>query len=324
MENTANLVVFDLDHQCPTTWRLNNIMHKVDDCFDNQRQDVVLLDNVDHNINGGLRIHGLFKNNDVYNPLISVITVVLNGEQYLEETIRSVVNQSYNNVEYIIIDGGSTDKTLDIIRQYEDKIDYWVSEKDGGIYDAMNKGVLLSTGEWVNFMNCGDRFYSDDIVNYIFTKNICSDFLYGDVELRYPTFSVIRKSKSLSLIWQGMAFSHQSLFTRRKWHNKHPFEIYKYDVASDYDFICKLVCSEKISAIHEPVVIASVDMVGYSGCRVTKWIVENYKIARSYYCSFDFFAFYIKKYLSALVKEYVKSRLPVIYVDGIRKVLKGD
>lgn len=299
-------------------------MHKFNGQFDNQGQYLVLPDNVEHGLSGGLRTRGFFKKNNVYNPLISVITVVLNGEHYLENTIQSVLNQNYKNVEYIIIDGGSTDKTLDIIRQYDGEIDYWISEKDVGIYHAMNKGVSLSGGEWLNFMNCGDKYYSDDIVNSIFTRDISVDFLYGDAELRYPTFSIVRKAKALSLIWQGMVFSHQSMFTRRKWHEKYPFEMDKYDIASDYDFICKLVCAEKVSVIHEPVVIASVDMVGYSGHYVTKWILENYKIASSYYYSFGFVIFYIKKYLSALVKEYVKSRLPIVYVDGIRRVLKGD
>jgi len=89
-------------------------------------------------------------------PLITIITVVYNGEKYLEETIKSVINQTYPNVEYIIIDGGSTDGTLDIIKKYEDYIDYWVSEKDKGIYDAMNKGILVSNGKYLLFLNADD------------------------------------------------------------------------------------------------------------------------------------------------------------------------
>ncbi|MBD3842980.1 MAG: glycosyltransferase, partial [Campylobacterales bacterium] len=86
---------------------------------------------------GGLRTKGYFKKSYEDKPLISIITVVYNGEKYLEETIQSVINQTYDNVEYIIIDGGSNDGTLDIIKKYEDRIDYWVSERDKGIYDAM-------------------------------------------------------------------------------------------------------------------------------------------------------------------------------------------
>jgi cellulose synthase/poly-beta-1,6-N-acetylglucosamine synthase-like glycosyltransferase len=105
---------------------------------------------------GGLRTQGCFKKSFDDKPLISIVTVVYNGEAFLEETILSVINQAYDNVEYIIIDGGSTDRTIDIIKKYEDKLDYWISESDDGIYDAMNKGIDLVTGEWVNFVNSSD------------------------------------------------------------------------------------------------------------------------------------------------------------------------
>ncbi|MDW8003136.1 MAG: glycosyltransferase, partial [Deltaproteobacteria bacterium] len=98
-------------------------------------------------------------------PLITVITVVLNGEKYLEETIQSVINQTYPNVEYVIIDGGSTDGTLDIIKRYEDYIDYWVIEKDRGIYDAMNKGILCTVGNFVYFLGIGDKLYQCDVIS---------------------------------------------------------------------------------------------------------------------------------------------------------------
>jgi len=123
-----------------------------------------------------------------YLPLITVITVVLNGEKALEETIKSVISQTYPNVEYIIIDGGSTDGTLDIIKKYEDYIDYWVSEPDKGIYDAMNKGVDLTTGQWINFINAGDRFYDEDLIEEIFSKDLKKKCFY----LRRRNFNAIK------------------------------------------------------------------------------------------------------------------------------------
>ena len=103
-------------------------------------------------------------------PLITVITVVYNGAKHLEETIKSVLNQTYPNVEYIIIDGGSTDGTLDIIKKYEDKIDYWVSEPDEGIYDAMNKGVVLANGDYIYFIGSDDKLFQENVLYSIINK----------------------------------------------------------------------------------------------------------------------------------------------------------
>ena len=108
---------------------------------------------------GGLRTKGLFKSTDADQSLISIITVVYNGERYIEQAIQSVINQSHENVEYIIIDGGSTDGTLDIIRKYEDQINYWVSEPDAGLYDAMNKGTLLACGSHTLHTNADDLLF---------------------------------------------------------------------------------------------------------------------------------------------------------------------
>lgn len=108
---------------------------------------------------GGLRTKGYFKQSYSNKPLISIITVVYNGEKYLEETFQSVLKQTYDNVEYIIIDGGSTDGTLDIIRKYEDQIDYWVSEPDKGMYNALNKGFACSLGDYLGWINADDTLF---------------------------------------------------------------------------------------------------------------------------------------------------------------------
>ena len=112
-------------------------------------------------------------------PLVSVVTVVFNGEKYLEETIQSVINQTYDNVEYTLIDGGSTDGTVDIIRKYEDKIAYWISEPDNGIFDAMNKGADKATGEYIYYLNAGDVFYS---------RNTLFDIMPLKIQTTFPPF----------------------------------------------------------------------------------------------------------------------------------------
>ena len=96
--------------------------------------------------------------------LISVVTVCYNAADTIEKTMLSVLNQTYHDIEYIIIDGGSTDGTVEIIRKYADRIAYWVSEPDKGIYDAMNKGIKVATGEWINFMNAGDEFVDEGVI----------------------------------------------------------------------------------------------------------------------------------------------------------------
>lgn len=114
---------------------------------------------------GGLRVHGHYKHSKENRPLVSIITVVFNGSQYLEQTIQSVLNQDYNNIEFIIIDGASTDGTLEIIRKYDHVIDYWISEPDKGISDAFNKGVILSSGDYLNFQGAGDFLVSNDVLS---------------------------------------------------------------------------------------------------------------------------------------------------------------
>lgn len=125
---------------------------------------------------GGLRTKGYFKHSygetselseKFTVPLVTIITVVFNGEKHLEQTIQSVISQTYDNVEYIIIDGGSTDGTVDIIRKYEEVIDYWVSEPDAGISDAMNKGISLATGILINHLHAGDKFAADTTLSSV-------------------------------------------------------------------------------------------------------------------------------------------------------------
>lgn len=115
-------------------------------------------------------------------PKISVVTVCYNAINDIEKTILSVINQTYSNIEYIIIDGGSTDGTMDIVNKYKDKIDVIVSEPDKGIYDAMNKGIDRATGDWINFMNAGDCFFNNVALENVFPRNYESvnfDILYG-------------------------------------------------------------------------------------------------------------------------------------------------
>lgn len=168
-------------------------------------------------------------------PLISVITVSYNAALTIEQTILSVINQTYQNIEYIIIDGGSTDGTLDIIRKYTDKITYWVSEPDDGIYDAMNKGIKVATGKWINFMNSGDSFCDNNVLERIFSVfyNEKVRFIYGDTILNYDGHYKKAKPLPINYLKKGMPFCHQSVFIRNDSINEYKT---KYKIAADFDY----------------------------------------------------------------------------------------
>lgn len=171
-------------------------------------------------------------------PLVTIITVVLNNKELLEKTIQSILGQTYKNIEYIIIDGGSDDGSLDVIKKYNDSVRIWISEPDKGIYDAMNKGAALANGEFINFMNAGDVFYDEHTLEKIFQKYpLDAELLYGDSEIVYSDhLKCMKKAGNIEGLWKGMICTHQSLFA------KNPLvKGYKFDtslgMAADFDFI---------------------------------------------------------------------------------------
>lgn len=169
---------------------------------------------------------------------ISIITVCFNSEKTIEATLESVIKQEGVIFEYIIIDGGSNDNTLNIIKKWQEVFPIkLISEPDKGIYDAMNKGVKFSSGDFVLFLNSDDYFYSYDSLSKaaVFLDNN-SDIVYGSTEFRYDGFSVIRKSSSMLNLWKKMPFNHQSSFSRRELLINHPF-ICDYKLAADYEFL---------------------------------------------------------------------------------------
>ena len=178
---------------------------------------------------GGLQTKGYIKDNTHEKPLITIVTVVYNGQEHLEETILSVVNQTYSNVEFIIIDGGSTDNTIDIIRKYEHAIDYWISEKDEGIYDAMNKASELAKGEWINYMNCGDSFCNNEIIEKIqFNQYSKYVMVYGNTKVFSGDRDFIKVLKSFKMskinlsIFMTRVVCHQAVFYNRNIKFKYP------------------------------------------------------------------------------------------------------
>ena len=183
------------------------------------------------------------KNNKT--PIISIITVVFNNFELIEKTIQSVINQTYKNIQYIVIDGGSTDGTLDIIKKYKKYIDILIIEKDTGIYDAMNKGIKLAKGNWINFMNSGDTFYSTNTLNDIsFNDYASNSFIYGKAKIFDSNAKFIKilkplKANKLNLtLFASRVACHQAVFYNTNIKFMYPSQ-YKFlgDLFSYFEFI---------------------------------------------------------------------------------------
>lgn len=160
---------------------------------------------------------------------VSVVTVVYNGAATLERTIQSVLGQDFPGIEYIIVDGGSSDGTVDIIRKYEDRLAYWVSEKDQGIYDAMNKGISLCTGEWVGLINADDAYAHGAVRRAMEAVGERSgiNIVHGDILINYPNGnSKVKQAKRSGFLlkyWE-MVLNHPSFFVRRSYYQGRPFD----------------------------------------------------------------------------------------------------
>ncbi len=175
---------------------------------------------------------------------VTIVTVTYNAEDLLEETILSVINQSYDNIEYIIIDGDSTDETVDIIKKYEDKIDYWISEPDDGIYYAMNKAIEKASGEFINFMNAGDTFFDNKTVAYVMEhKSDNAELIYGDFFIKEQ--NRVKKAWDRSTWYLHMPFCHQTLFSKSDIMKKTPFDT-SYRLAADHNFIVKMHTEKRV------------------------------------------------------------------------------
>lgn len=173
---------------------------------------------------------------------ISVITVCYNAVSCIEDTILSVINQTYKELEYIIIDGRSNDGTTEIIKKYSTKITYWISEPDKGIYDAMNKGLHKATGDWINFMNAGDTFAENCTIEQVFSQNNYENIyaLYGNAIYLQQYKTELRKAKSVKSIKYNMPITHQAFFVRSNIAKKIKFNT-KYKYAADYNMIYNIL-----------------------------------------------------------------------------------
>jgi glycosyltransferase involved in cell wall biosynthesis len=249
-------------------------------------------------------------------PLISVITVVFNGEEYLEQAIKSVIDQADIHIEYIIIDGGSSDGTLGIINKYENHIDSWTSEPDKGIFDAMNKGIKKATGEFIGMLNADD-WYESGILEKIKDKItgfqesfedrvIYCDHYWYDEELS-PGTKIKRKSEMK--YWKGMTISHQAMFVHRSVYEKLGSYNLEYRFASDYEFFLRMI---KAGVVFEKIDVYGINFRkgGISTKYMNQSITEVSRIVRKYFGTVS------KEYMLFLLT----NRLPSL-LGNIRLIL---
>lgn len=197
---------------------------------------------------------------------ISIITVCYNAETTILETIRSVFEQTYDNIEYIIVDGKSTDATMSIINDYFADKDFNVkilSERDSGIYEAMNKGIDMASGDWINFMNSGDKFVSCDTVKDVFLHVQTADVIYGDCINESQGFYKLYKADGVNSLPYKMIACHQCILCRRELMLQFKFDC-SYKILADFDFIVKVFLCKKYHFVYVHLPICVYDITGIS------------------------------------------------------------
>jgi len=219
-------------------------------------------------------------------PILSVITVVYNNVNDIERTLLSVLNQTYGGIEYIIVDGLSNDGTLEIIKRYEARIAKLISEKDKGIYDAMNKGLTLASGDYVIFMNSGDEFFATDTVAQVFATVPDADIYYGETEMIDDGGNSLgqrRHKAPQTFTWRGfklgMSISHQAIYIKRSLIA--PYDP-KYQLSADIDWIIRAAKKAKI-IVNVNRYVAKYLVGGMSKAKHKQSLLERFDIMKRHY-----------------------------------------
>lgn len=221
---------------------------------------------------------------------ISIITVCFNSEKHIKSAIESVINQSYNNIEYIIIDGGSKDKTVDIIKSYGSKVNQLISEPDKGIYDAMNKGLQMATGDYLGILNSDDFYIHNEVISMVVnellekkTDSLFADLIY--VEEEHPEIQV--------RYWKSQPFVKGSF--QKGWHPAHPTffvknEIYKklgyfsmdFKLAADFELMLRFLEKHQISSCYLPQAIIKMRLGGATNKNIKNIFNQNIECYKAF------------------------------------------
>jgi glycosyltransferase involved in cell wall biosynthesis len=222
----------------------------------------------------------------MFNPRLSVVTIVYNNVRDIERTMQSVLGQTYTNIEYIVVDGLSNDGTLDIIHKYDSRISKLISEKDNGIYDAMNKGLAAATGDYVMFMNSGDEFYDAGTVAAVFASANDADIYYGETEMindKGESLGQRRHKAPANFTWRdfkyGMSISHQAIYVKRRL--AEPYDR-KYQLSADIDWIIRAAKKAK-TIVNVNRYVAKYLVGGMSKAKHRQSLQERFDIMKRYY-----------------------------------------
>lgn len=323
--------IINLNHKISTTRKLTQGLQEIESHSDVPTQYPILsLANPECKREGGLRTKGYFKHSygetcelskNFSLPLVTIITIVFNGEKHLEQTIQSIISQTYDNVEYIIIDGGSTDGTVDIIRKYEELIDYWVSEPDAGLYFAMNKAISLAMGEIIGNLNCGDWYELDTIQNSVLALNDSqADYAYGSVYLvnqkgeRIGKFSAMTGEKLNQSIYYVQPYPHISAFVKKVVYLHEGSFNTKYKVAADHEFSLR-IHTKNYQGVEIKKVLGNIRPGGLSGKIIAKKesrdIAIEYGVNKTY--AYLLFLYYtINSYLVKILPQFLVKLVKIL------------
>ena len=213
-------------------------------------------------------------------PLVTIITIVYNGERFIEQALLSVMNQTYQNIEYIIIDGGSTDKTLSIIDKYRAKIPKFISEEDRGISDAFNKGIRMASGSFIGILNADD-WYEKRAVEGVVGVSDSADVIYGDMNMwNDEKVDFVVKGNHL-LLEHEMTLNHPTVFVRKSCYDKFGYFDETYKCAMDYDMLLRLKVNGS-RFVYVPKVLANMRWGGFSDARWLVGVKETLSIKNRY------------------------------------------
>lgn len=220
-------------------------------------------------------------------PVLSIITINYNNASGLQKTMDSVLNQSFSDYGYIVIDGGSSDDSRKIIEKLQSKLAYWVSEPDKGIYNAMNKGIKQAKGDYLLFLNSGDYLADKDVLSRVFKSNLTADIAYGNmliektdgtIELGYMPDKITFKQMVVDTLWHPVSFIKRNLFDKYGLYNE------DYKIVSDYDFFFKTIIKNSVSTQYLNFTISVYNLTGLSSlpANKAKEQAERKKVLESY------------------------------------------